>query len=152
METQTPPSMLEIPKSESYQRHQRQRFWQILLPVAIGSLLILAILALVIRTAIGTDAGGPVSQWSDASLIWLSLPALLFALVMALILIGMIYMIGRLLKILPGYTYTGQYYVRLAADFIAEIADKLVVPFIAVRGVSASVQAFFAALSGRRNE
>lgn len=150
METQTPSNMAEIPKSESYKRHQRQRFWQIIAPVGFGVVLILVIIALIISTAVGTGAGGPVSQWADTSLIWLSLPVLLFALVLALILIVMIYLVARILKILPDYTFLAQHYVNLISGFIQTWSDKLVAPMIAFRGFSASVAALLGSLFGPR--
>jgi hypothetical protein len=152
MDIHTSPTITEPPITDSYQRHIRQRFWQIIAPVGFGILLVLVILALVIRTAVGTDAGGPVSQWADASVIWLSLPVLLFSLVLVLILFGMIYLLARLLKILPGYTHLMQHYVYLAAGFIAAWADKLVAPFISVKGFSASVSAFVGSLFGQRRD
>lgn len=152
MDTHTSPTITEIPISNSYKRHVRQRFWQIIAPVGFGILLVLVILALVIRTAVGTDAGGPVSQWADTSVIWLSLPVLLFSLVLVLILIGMIFLLARLLKILPGYTHLVQYYVHLASGFIAAWADKLAAPFISVKSFSASVSAFVGSLLGQRRD
>lgn len=152
MDTHTPTTIAELPKSESYQRHRRQSFWQIIAPVGFGILLILVILALVIRTTVGTGAGGPVSQWADTSVIWLSLPALVFALVLTLILSGMIYLLARLLKILPGYTYLAQRYVSLAAGLIISLADKLVAPIIVVKGIRASVSAFWGSLLGQRRD
>lgn len=152
MNTHTPTQMDEIPNSESYLRHRQQRFWQVFAPVGLGVLVILVILGLVISTAVVTDAGGPVSQWADTSLIWLSLPALLFALVMALILIGMIYLMARLLNVLPGYTFAAQYYVALGKNYIETFADKLVAPIIAIRGASATVSALFESILGRRRD
>ena len=152
MDTHTSPTTTEIPISKSYKRHVRQRFWQIIAPVGFGILLVLVILALVIRTAVGTEAGGPVSQWADTSVIWLSLPALLFSLVLVLILIGMIYLLAWLLKILPAYTHLVQHYMHQASGFITTWADKLVAPFISVKGFSASVSAFVGSLFGQRRD
>lgn len=152
MNTHTPTQMAEIPRSESYLRHRRQRFWQVFAPVGLGVLVILVILGLVISTAVVTDAGGPVSQWADTSLIWLSLPALVFALVMALILIGMVYLMARLLNILPGYTFVAQYYVALGKNYVETFADKLVAPIITIRGASATVAALFESILGRRRD
>lgn len=148
MNTHTPAQMVELPISESYARHRRQRFWQVIAPVGIGVLIILVILGLVISTAVATDAGGPVSQWADTSLIWLSLPALLFALVVAIILIGKIYLMARLLEVLPGFTFKAQYYVALGKDYVVMAADKVVQPIIAVKGAGATVAAFFGSIFG----
>ena len=144
--------MVEIPISESYSRHRRQRFWQVIAPVGIGVLIILVILGLVISTAVATDAGPPVSQWADTSLIWLSLPALIFAVIMALILIGMSFLMARLLKILPGYTFKAQYFVNLGKNYIIAFADKVVEPIIAVKGASATVSALFGSIFGYRRK
>lgn len=152
MNTHTPTQMAEIPQTESYLRHRQQRFWQVLAPVGFGVLVILVILGLVISTAVVTDAGGPVSQWADTSIIWLSLPALMFAMVMALLLIGMIYLMARLLQVLPGFTFTIQYYVDLGTDFVVTMADKVVAPIIAVKSASATVSALFGSIFGRRRD
>lgn len=150
METHTPTKKAQTPKSPSYQRHQRQRLWQIIAPVVIGSLVILVLLALVIRTALGSDAGGPVSQWADTSLIWLSLPVLLFALMMALVLILMIALVGRLLRALPDFTFMVQHYASVAAKFVISWADKLAAPIINLEGVKASAAALLSSLFSRR--
>jgi hypothetical protein len=150
METHTPTQNVETPKSASYQRHQRQRLWQIIAPVVLGSLVILVLLALIIHAALGTSAGGPVSRWADTSLIWLSLPVLLFALVTVLILILMIYLVGRLLKTLPDITFMVQHYARMAASFVISWADKLTAPIIKVEGVKASAAALLSSLFSRR--
>jgi hypothetical protein len=110
------------------------------------------ILALVIYTAFGTETGGSVSQWADFSVIWLSLPALLFALVLALILFATIFLLARLLKILPKYTLILQYYAALISRSIIQGADKLVAPIIGIRGFNATVSALFNGLLGRRRD
>jgi hypothetical protein len=152
METHTPTQTTEYPKTASYQRHRRQSFWQIIAPVGFGTLLVLVILALVILRAVVTDAGVQVSQWADTSLIWLILPALLFALVLTLVLVGMIYLLARLLKIVPGFTYKVQYYVGLVSDYVDSFADKVAAPIIAVKSAGATVSALFGSIfGGRRN-
>jgi hypothetical protein len=152
METHTPTQAAEFPKTASYQRHRRQSFWQIIVPVGFGTLLVLGILALVILEAVGTDAGGQVSQWADTSLIWLILPALLFALLLTALLVGMIYLLARFLKILPRFTFKAQYFVGLVPEYVESFADKLVSPIIAVKGAGATVSALFRSIfGGRRN-
>jgi hypothetical protein len=152
MDTHTPTQTDAFPKTPSFQRHQRQSFWQIIAPVGFGTLLLLVILTLVILEAVGTDAGGSVSQWADTSLIWLILPVLLFALLLTLILVGMIYLLARLLKSMPGFTYKVQYFVGLVPEYVETISDKLVAPIIAVKGAGATVSALFGSIfGGRRN-
>jgi hypothetical protein len=152
MNAQAPTNLTELSTSESYTRHQKQRFWQIIAPVGFGVLLILIILGLVISTAVGTGGAESVSQWADTSVIWLALPALLFALVLAVILFMMVWLLARLLKILPQYTMAAQYYAGVISDFIHTGADKLVAPIIAVKGYGATVSALMNALLGRRRD
>lgn len=152
MNTYTPSNLAESSTRLSYARHQRQRFWHIIVPVGIGTLLILVILALVIVTAAGTDGAESVSQWADTSLIWLSLPVLLFTLVLAVILFMMVWLLARLLKILPEYTLTAQYYASVIAHFLHNWADKLVAPIMTVKSFSATVSALMNALMGRRRD
>lgn len=152
METHTPTQTAEYSKTASYQRHRRQSFWQIIAPVGFGTLLVLVILALVILRAVGTDSGGQVSQWADTSLIWLILSTLLFALLLTLILVGMIYLLARLLKIVPGFTFKIQHYVGLVPVYVESFADKLVAPMIAMKGVGATVSALFGSIFGGRRD
>ena len=152
MNEQTSQKMTEISISESYARHQRQRFWQIIAPVGLGVLLILVVLALVIFTAVGTQGDEPVSQWADTSMIWLSMPALLFTLILVLILFAMIFLLAKLLKILPKYTMTLQQYAAMISRSINHRADQLVAPIIGIRGGKATVSAFLNALLGRRRD
>jgi hypothetical protein len=62
---------------ETYQKHRREIFWQITIPLLIGVLIVLVV-------AVGVTFGSAmdVSRWADISLIWLILPALLIALVL----------------------------------------------------------------------
>jgi len=150
MNAQTPIKKTVSSTSESFARHQKQRFWQIIAPVGLGVLLILVILALVILTTVRTDAGGPVSRWADASLIWLSLHALLFTLVFALILVGLVFVMAKLLNVLPKYTLTVQQYVKMISGGIISGADKLVAPIIAIKSFNARVSALMDGLLGRR--
>jgi hypothetical protein len=138
-------------QSQSFQRHKKQYFWQILLPVGVGGLLVLAIAVMVILTAGGTDAGGPVSQWADTSLIWMSIPVLIFALLIGVVLIFFVYLIAQLLKVLPYYTSLAQQYTQLFSVKIKYWLNKIVSPFFTVSSFQARISAFFSALSGQKN-
>jgi uncharacterized membrane protein len=133
----------------SHLRHKRQRFWQILLPVLLGSLIPLAVAVLMVMTITGGATGLNVSQGADAALIWIIIPLMLVALLFTVILLGTIYGIAKLLNLLPGYTHLAQHYVSWAADKIQFGAKQASAPIIKLKGVSASVSAFFTALTGR---
>lgn len=142
----------ELQSSESYLRHKKQRFWQILTPVGLGVLLILAIAVMVVMTAKGTDAGGPVSHWADASFIWLIIPVMLFAIVVTLVIIGLIYLVTQVLNILPQYTFLVQQYAKLFEIQVKYWSRKIVSPIISIVSYAAVVDAFFKALTGRSDQ
>lgn len=146
MNTQTPEQMIEIPLTESILRHRRQRFWQVLVPVGLSALVILVLLGLVISEAAGAGPSGAVSQWADTTLIWLSFPTIIFAFIMAIILFFMIYLMARFLTILPIYTFKAQFFASHAKGMITMLADKIVSPVMAIKGVGATVSALFRAI------
>jgi hypothetical protein len=110
--------------------------------VILSVLLVLVVVALVILTATGGDPAGEVSIWADASLIWLILPVMLFTIVAVLILGGLIYLLARLLKILPTYTSLVQNYAALIAAWVKYIANKIVSPFITVNSYGSATGRF----------
>lgn len=150
MIAQTSTKITESKTSGSYARHRRQKIWQIILPVGLGAVLILAALGMVIYTAVRTPAGESVSQWADVSMIWLIIPALFIALVIAAVLFTVVWLLTRLLKILPQYTSTAQYYVGIAVENIRSGADKMAMPFIAGKGFVAMASELLNRLVGRR--
>jgi hypothetical protein len=66
-----------------------------------------------------------VSQWADTSVIWLIAASLLFTLVLAVILILMIWLLARLLKILPEYTSKAQDYAGVIAYFLRNLCGQI---------------------------
>ncbi len=135
-------------QSTSYRMHKRQRFWQIFFPVGLGVAAILTLAVLIILTAVRGDRAGDISIWTDTSLILLILPVLLFAVGVAVFLFVLIYLVGRVMKVLPPYAAIVQYYSKLIANKTRGLLDKLVEPMIATQSVKARVRAFFSALSG----
>ncbi|OQX64097.1 MAG: hypothetical protein B5M51_04295, partial [Anaerolinea sp. 4484_236] len=64
-------------KTPSYQLHRRQFIWQILAPI-----LIVAILVIAASVFAATRNENQASVWADISLIWLIIPAFFFALIL----------------------------------------------------------------------
>lgn len=133
----------------SYSLHKKQRFWQVLFPVSLGVLGILALAVLVVLTVVQGDAGGEVSIWADTSLIWLILPILVFAILMTVLLMGMIFLTVKLLHVLPVYSSKAQYYTDLVSNKIELLARKMVEPVIRIKSAGARIGAIFSPLSGR---
>ncbi len=125
-------------KTPSYQLHRRQFIWQILAPI-----LIVAILVIAASVFAATRNENQASVWADISLIWLIIPAFFFALILFILLIGLIYAMAMLLKVTPTYTQQLQELIRLAAQKIESAADATAKPIFFLEGISASVRRFF---------
>ena len=115
--------------------HRREVFWQITFPFIIALIIILGLVGGVIFA--GTQGVGDVSRWADVSLIWLLLPVLIVIIVMLLILSGVVYLVTKLLAVLPGYARLVQDYFYLIQVRVKSIADKLVEPVLKLHSFKA---------------
>lgn len=132
-------SVLPKPIHESYLRHRRQRTTQIILPVALAVLLCIAMIVLVNIATF--QSNGDVGRWAAISTMWIALPVFITGLVFLALLVGIIYLLARLLGIAPTYTSKAQDFVRRLAIRIQRIADATVKPVIDLDGVGASIKA-----------
>jgi hypothetical protein len=133
------------PEHYSYQRHRRQNTTQIILPMVISTLLLIGMIALICFATFKSN--GDVSRWAAISTIWIIIPALLAGLIVLAVLIGLIYLMARVLGGLPHYTGIAQDYVYLAQRYIIRAADMVVKPVIALEGFIENVKAFFERIS-----
>jgi len=138
----------ELKERPSYRQHKQQSFWQILLPVLVSLLAVLAGLAYLIVITNGGDPVGKLSTWADTSLIWLLLPVLGLGLVAVLLLGMMIYLLARLLKILPTYTAIVQHYFNMAAAWVKVMSFRVLNPVLKAKGYQAGAGQFFKSLFG----
>ena len=129
------------PVHESYLKHRRQIVWQIILPVVLTSLLFIALIVL-INIATFRD-GGDVGRWAAVSTIWIVIPIMLGMLIFLALLVGLVYLMKRLLDITPTYTGMAQDYVHIAAGYIKRAADAVVKPVLQLNGILAGITAFF---------
>lgn len=151
METNRSQTSPRHPDHSSYQRHKKQRFWQILAPIGAGFLLMIAVMALTILTATQGDIGSQVSGWADASTIWLILPAMMVALLVAVLLFALVYLMARALRVLPVYTDLVQQYAALAAEKVKYFSNKLVSPIIGLRSSMAAANKIVGKVIGHKN-
>jgi len=115
--------------------------WQIILPMALTSLLLIALIVL-INVATFRD-GGDVGRWAAISTIWVVIP-IIFGLLIVLALVGgLVYLMQKLLNITPTYTGIAQQYVSIAEGYIKRAAEAIVKPVVQLNGILASVIAFF---------
>jgi len=132
-----------LPKSAhlSYKRHRKQMMNQIVLPVILSVLVMIALVVLVSLATFRTD--GDVGRWAAISTIWIVIPVMLMGLIVLVILIGLIYLMARGLQVIPTYTGLAQDYVTKAHWYITRSAHMLVRPFLVTEGWSASIKKFF---------
>jgi FtsH-binding integral membrane protein len=111
--------------------HRRQMLWQVWLPFGIGLLAILTICVLMVLLAVNGNSS--LTRWSDISLIWLVALVFMPGMLVLVILAGGIYLLARLLRILPVYTHLVQAYAAYAAAWLHLKQDALMQPVIKVQ-------------------
>jgi len=129
------------PIHESYLKHRKQLTWQIVLPVVLTSVLLIALIVL-INIATFRD-NGDVARWAAISTIWIVVPIMIGMLIFLILLVGLIYLLSRLLGITPRYTGLAQDYVYKAVGIIKRALDAAVKQIIEIQGVLASIREFF---------
>jgi hypothetical protein len=134
----------ELPKPvhESYLRHRRQVTSQIILPIVLTVILFFALVVLLVIITFFRNAGD-VSRWAAVSTIWIVLPVMIASLVFLALLLGIIYLLARLLGIAPIYTNKAQNFVQKLGIRIRLAANATVKPVIFLDGIGASIQRLF---------
>ena len=116
------------PDRASFLKHKRETNRQILLPVILSTLLIVALFILVAYSTF--TPSGDVARWAAISTIWIVIPLMVFLLIVLMMLAGMVYGMQRLLKTAPDYTGLAQEYVlKITAriqQYAAEITDRVI--------------------------
>jgi hypothetical protein len=118
------------------QRHHREVFWQITLPIIIVSLILLVLAVL----TVGLSAES-ASTWADISLIYMIVPALLMSLLAMIILAGGIYLTVWLIRMRPFYFFKGHNWFLLVNLRVGRVGDSLAEPFLRVRAWKAGAGA-----------
>ncbi len=129
------------PVHESYRRHRRQLVTQIILPMVVTVLLFVA---LIVWINLATFRGsGNSARWAAVSEIWIFAPLIIVSLLFLILLVGIIYLLARLLGIIPNYTSKVQDFVQELGVRIQHAADIPVRPFIFLDSIGASIKALF---------
>ena len=132
---------LPQPIHESYLKHRKQLTWQIILPMVLTSILLIALIVL-INIATFRD-NGDVARWAEISTIWIVIPIMVGMLILLALLGGIIYLLAKLLDITPRYTGQAQDFVYKVAAAIKRGLDAVVKRFIEIQGVLTSIREFF---------
>ncbi len=116
---------LRRPEHPSYKNHRNQVWTQILLPVLLAALVFIAVIILTSIAAFRNN--GDVGRWAAISTIWLVLPVMIAGLILLIAIVVMIYLLARITRLIPPYTYQGQrfaYRVARGAKRIGEMARR----------------------------
>jgi hypothetical protein len=105
--------------------HRQQHFWQIQLPIVLVSLLMGVAGGYTILAE-----GAQDRLWADISIIWLVVPLLFFALFLLVVLVGMIYLLYRLMKGTPIFARRVQNLFMRIEKETRRAADSAVKPVL----------------------
>jgi uncharacterized membrane protein len=147
MDTQTRSVQLER-NPKTHAEHRREVFWQITFPLVIGILVLLAAVAVIILSA--TRPVTDVGRWADVSLIWLILPSLILALILLVLLIGFVYLISSLLRLIPRYALIVQLYFEAGKNKVSQLSNLSIEPIVRMRSTWAAVR--YAARLGKKQD
>jgi ABC-type microcin C transport system permease subunit YejE len=132
------------PVHESYLKHRRDLRWKILAPVIAASVLCVLCSAMVYVATFGY--GGDVTLWAEISEIYLAIPTIIFLVILFAVVGGLVFLMARLLSILPRYTFLAQDYSHKIKIYVRRGADYAARPVIFLDSLGASINRIF----GRR--
>ena len=96
-----------------------------MLPIVLFSLLLIAAIVAIVGSAVGGN-WAPLRVLADTSIIWLSLPVMLIALLVAAVLAGLVYAVIKLIEFIPPYTMLAQDKTRLLVYYVRLICRNIV--------------------------
>jgi hypothetical protein len=132
------------PVHESYLKHRKDLVWKIIVPVVVSAVLCIGLIVLVnIATFQG---GGDVARWAAISTMWIAIPTLLGMLLFLAIMLGLIYLMAKLLDVLPTYTGKTQDLFYKIEGYARRFADSAAKPVIFIDSIGAGINRIF----GRR--
>ena len=129
------------PVHETYLKHRRELKWQILAPVVVSLILCFACSGLVYVATFGY--GGDVTLWAEISEIWLAIPTIIIMVVIFAIIGGLIFLLTKLLEILPRYTFMAQDFSKKMKTYVRRGADYAAKPVIFLDSLGASINRIF---------
>ena len=128
------------PVHESYLKHRKQLMWQIILPMVLTSLLIVALIVLINIATF--NQGGDVARWAAVSTIWIVIPIMFGLLIFLALMVGLVYLMKKLLNVTPTYTGLAQDYVHLGVSYVKRATEAIIKPVLELNGILASINAF----------
>ncbi len=118
------------------QSFRRQVRWQVYLPLALGLLALIVLVALLARGGVGDP-----SLWADLTLVLMALPACLLGVILLAALAAAGVGVARLTVLLPPYSFRAQRAMSQLRGGMLRAADVSVIPIVATRSAGASARA-----------
>lgn len=126
---------------ESFKTHRRDLVRQILLPILLATAVIIVV---AVMTGIATfREGGDAARWAAISTIWIVLPVMTAGLILLVVFIGLIYLMARLLQLIPPYTDKAQKFAWRVEGYVRQGADMAAKPILAVEELIAMFKKLF---------
>jgi hypothetical protein len=113
---------------KSYVKHRQDVIYQIILPVVLFVVIMIAVAALIWFAAF--QGTGDVSTWAALATIWIIIPLMGLMLVILALSVGMVYLLARLLKVSPRYTGIAQTYALWFNAQIVLWTDRIIQPIL----------------------
>jgi hypothetical protein len=129
------------PVHESYLKHRKDRVWKIIVPVIVSAVLCIGMIVLVNIATF--QWGGDVARWAAISTMWIAIPTMLGMLVFLAIILGLVYLMARLLGVLPTYTGKAQDIFYKIEGYARRFADAAAKPIIVIDSIGAGIHRIF---------
>jgi hypothetical protein len=130
---------LPSPAHPSLQRHRRELWTRILIPIILAAAVIAAIAVLAGLAAFG-QGSDQVGRWAAISTMWILVPLLAAGILLLVLLVGVIYGLSLLIGTLPNYTVVVQDFFQRITGIAKRLSDGSVKPILAVGGVLATLR------------
>ena len=128
----------------THRQHRKEVWWQIIFPMALGGGILLVLSLLTTQLSFGE-----ASLWASISEIWLILPMMLVGLVALASLVGSIYLLQKLIRVLPFYSFELHKYLLNARAFVSKISDRSVEPALRINSINAAAKNLGRQLRGK---
>ena len=106
--------------------------------MVLAAILFIALVVLINIATFRDD--GDVGRWAAVSTIWISIPIIIVSFLLLAILVGIAYLLIRLLQIAPMYTGKAQDFAYKVAGFVTRAADAAARPVIFLDSIGASIK------------
>ncbi len=123
-------------ETDSHRRHRREFWLQVVLPVALGALLVGA-------AGVLAAGGGQVAHLADLSLIWLLLPCVALGWIPLALILAAVVGLHRLMTYLPAPIQQVQDAVARTVVHIRRVADRVAAPLITMNAKAAALRRVF---------